>query len=193
MFSLTILETFAAFTGIIAVLLTAKQSLWCWPVALINVVLYAIVFYQAKLFADTALQLFYFCSSIYGWYYWKKNQEKSIHPVQRMSKANWILSLSSIILAFILLGFGLKNYTSASMPLTDSLCVAMSLCAQLLMAKRYLENWLIWIFADIIYVALFIFKELYLTAVLYAIFIAIAIAGYSEWKKTWISQNQLKV
>ena len=79
------------------------------------------------------------------------------------------------------------------MPLTDSLCVAMSLCAQLLMAKRYLENWLIWIFADIIYVALFIFKELYLTAILYAIFIAIAIAGYSEWKKTWISQNQLKV
>ena len=190
--SWSLLEIFAAITGLLAVYLTAKQIIWCWPVALINTILYTIVFYQSSLFADTGLQVFYFFSSIYGWFYWKKNDVKVLSPIKRIATQEYFWGSIFIFFSFLILGFGLKKYTQASMPLLDSFCVAMSLCAQIFMARRRLENWLIWISVDFIYVGLFIFKELYLTAILYALFIIIAIAGYIDWKKTWNSQHQLK-
>ena len=181
-----ILEIVAMVTGVIAVWLTAKNNIWCFPVGIINVCLYAFLFFSPaiRLYADGGLQLVYIVLLGYGWFNWKKiNAISSKANITRLPLHS-ILKLSVItVFATLLLGYLLKNYTDASFPFIDSLLTSASLVAQWMIAKKYLENWIVWIIADIIYIPIYISKNLPLTAVLYFIFLGLAIVGFIDWRK----------
>jgi len=170
-------------TGLLCVYLAAKNVIWNWPLAIISVSFYAFIFFEKHLFADAGLQLYFLAMNIYGWYHWsKRSPAENVVPVVRITHMQMIASVAGIAAVTLFLGSVLK-YTTASYPYLDSFCAACSVVAQLLLARKVLENWLIWTFVNAIYVGIYIFKDLHLTAIMYAIYIPIVVLGYIDWKK----------
>ena len=187
----TWLEIIGVITGLACVYLAALNKILNWPIAIISVSIYIFIFFDAHLFADMGLQLYFLVMNIYGWYYWsRKSATEKKAPVMLISRKEIILSVIAITIFTFILGSILK-YTTASFPFLDSFCTACSLVAQVFLARKVLENWLIWIFVDIIYVGVYIFKGLDLTAVMYAIYVAIALLGYIDWRKDYRKQIAL--
>lgn len=176
-------EIVAVTTGLLCVYLAAKNNIWNWPFAILSVSIYIFIFYEARLFADMGLQFYLLAMNIYGWYYWSKKHVGDVkQPVIHLKKNEALLTALGVALITVFLGSVLK-YTPASYPYLDSFCAACSLAAQLLLARKVLENWLIWIFVDVVYVGIYIFKDLHLTAIMYAIYVVLALIGYLDWKK----------
>lgn len=177
------LEILGFLTGLIGVWLSIRQSVWCWPVAIVNVGLYFFVFLNNQLYGDMALQVFFAIVSVYGWYFWLKggaNHQTAL--VSQLQPKNQVIQVLLLLISTALLGFFLRYETNASFPWLDSFCTIGSVIAQFLQARKKLENWLIWIAVDIIYTGIYLYKELYLTAALYAFFIWLAFIGFSSWK-----------
>ena len=144
---------------------------------------------NAKLYADMVLQVYFIITSCYGWYFWS-HKSKSIVLVSSITKKGVLFSATAIVTVTTLLGFILENKTDASFPWIDSFCTACSIVATILLARKVMENWLIWIFVDIIYVGVYIDKDLHNTAAMYTFYIYIAALGYLNWKKEFRLQNR---
>jgi nicotinamide mononucleotide transporter len=175
------LEVIATLFGIVGVWLTVKQNIWCYPSGIINVALYSILFLRSKLYADASLQIVYVIVLVYGWIQWNKEQQKKL-VTSRTSIQWWMILIAAAAIATVLIGYLFEKYTDASLPFLDSALTVASLIAQWMIAKKKIENWILWIIADVIYVGMYIYKHLYLTSVLYAIFIPLAIVGWRQWK-----------
>ena len=154
-----------------------------------NVTLYSVVFYGAKLYADMGLQVVYLILSVYGWYEWKYGgKDRTELRVTRAPTRLLALAAVSAVVFAITLGTILSRVTDAALPWLDSATTSTSLVAQFMMTRKILENWLIWAVVDVVYVGMFIYKELYLTAGLYAVFFVLAVAGYRQWKRTVVTR-----
>jgi nicotinamide mononucleotide transporter len=178
-------EVLAVITGIISVYLSTRENIWSWPTALVNVALYFVVFYETKLYADMGLQVVYFALSLYGWYEWLYGGENrtELH-VSRSSPALGVRLAMIGIACVAILGTALARFTDAALPYIDSATASTSLVAQWMMTRKILENWAVWIAVDVVYIAMFVFKRLYLTAGLYAVFLVLAVMGYIQWKRS---------
>jgi nicotinamide mononucleotide transporter len=187
----SLLEWFGVFTGILCVWLAAKNNIYNWPIAIVSVIIYIFIFFESKLYADMGLQVYFFAMNVYGWYFWSKNRNnpEASRPIAIIRKKEIILSILGVIVFTLILGFLLKKNTDASFPFLDSFCTACSLIAQVFLARKVLQNWLIWIFVDIIYVGMYISKDLQATAVMYALYVYIASVGYLDWRKTYREQT----
>ena len=183
-------EVLAVITGIISVYLSTRENIWSWPTALVNVALYFVVFLEAKLYADMGLQALYFALSLYGWYEWLYGGEnRSELRVSRTPRALGIrLAIIGIACAAVL-GTLLARFTDAALPYIDSATTSTSLVAQWMMTRKILENWSVWVAVDVVYIAMFIFKRLYLTAGLYAVFLVLAVMGYVQWKRSLVARS----
>lgn len=180
------LEIAAVIFNLIAVILVVRQSIWNWPIAIVGVVLFAIVFYQEKLYADMGLQIVFLILSIYGWYNWANpntNTSKNL-PIKLIPGEYMTYLIIIGVATTFSTGFLLAKYTDADIPYIDSFTTVISLTAQWMLARKYLENWLLWIFVDFIYVFVYLYKDLYYTSILYGLFFGLAIWGYYSWKKS---------
>jgi nicotinamide mononucleotide transporter len=179
------LELVAAITGAVSVWLSVRQNIWSWPTAIVNVVLYAVVFWENKLYADMGLQVVYAVLSLYGWYEWRFGGEgrTELRVTRTPRQLGALLTLIAAV-GSALLGTLLRHTTDAALPFMDSFLSSTSLVAQWMMTRKLLENWLVWIFVDVLYVGMFLFKGLYLTAGLYAVFLALAVRGYLDWRRS---------
>ena len=182
------LELIAAVVGAVSVYLSVRQNIWSWPTAIVNVVLYTLVFYDAKLYADMGLQVIYAVLSLYGWYEWLHGGENKteLHVSRTRPRLGVVLAMIGLAGAGIL-GVVLRGATDAALPFMDSFLSSTSLVAQWMMTKKKLENWLVWIAVDMLYVGMFIFKHLYLTAGLYAVFLVLAVRGYIDWRRSLVT------
>ena len=178
-------EVLAVIFGIVSVYLSTREHIWSWPTALVNVALYFVVFYEAKLYADMGLQVVYFALSLYGWYEWLYGGENrtELH-VSRTSRRLGVRLLVIGTVSAVLLGTLLARFTDAALPYVDSATTSTSLVAQWMMTRKILENWAVWVAVDVVYVGMFIFKHLYLTAGLYTVFLVLAVMGYVQWKRS---------
>jgi nicotinamide mononucleotide transporter len=179
------LELAAVAITLVSVVLTVRQNIWCWPTGLVSVSLYAVLFWQSRLYADMGLQVVYFGLSIYGWYEWLHGGVA--HTELKVTRTPQKLLVGSIVAGLVfsaLLGWLLHRTTNAALPWLDSTLTGFSLVAQWLMTRKHLENWIIWIVVDVVYVGMFIYKELLLTAALYALFLILASRGYTEWRNS---------
>ena len=192
--AMSLFELVGALTGVIGVWLAARQSVWTWPVSLVSVAMYVIVFYDARLYADMGLNAFYVVTSLYGWYVWlyggKGHTERKVGKVGRKEFA----VLLTLGVAFTLgLGYFLENYTDADLSYTDSATTAISLIGYWMMAKKQIENWIVWLVVDVVYVGVYTYKELYITSVLYFIFLILCIVGYLDWKKSLETNKKMQM
>ncbi|QNK62686.1 nicotinamide mononucleotide transporter [Pedobacter sp. PAMC26386] len=180
------LEWCGVITGTLCVWLAAKNNILNWPLAIISVLIYIFIFFESKLYSDMGLQVYFLVTNTYGWYFWSKNRNnpETSRPVSVITNTEMGFSAIAIVLLTILPGTLLHYFTKASYPFLDSFCTACSLVAQIFLARKVLQNWLIWIFVDIIYVGVYISKDLYATAIMYALYVYIAWVGYQGWKKS---------
>ncbi|MCE7067549.1 nicotinamide riboside transporter PnuC [Dyadobacter sp. CY326] len=178
------LEILGFITGAIYVYFNTRQNAWGWLFGIINAALYAVVFWQVRLYADTGLQGYYFVTSIYGWWMWKfggKNHD-GISVTRTPARLYTIFELIFIV-GTVSWGFLLGKFTNASLTYADSALTIGSLIGQYMLARKYLENWILWIIADACYVVMYFYKNLHLTAILYAVFLALAVIGYVQWRR----------
>jgi len=179
------LEITATLFGVVCVYLSARQNVWTCPTGLVNVLLYVVVFWQARLYAYMGLQVLYAGAAIYGWWNWLHGgQSGGELPVTR-TPAHWLLALvaGGAALSWAL-GTWLRTHTDAALPYLDSSLSAFSVVAQWQMTRKWVENWMLWILLDAIYIGMFINKELYPTAAQYTVFLGLAVMGLRDWTRS---------
>lgn len=176
-------ELFAAALGVIAVWLTARQNPWCWPIGLVSVMIYSWVFFGVKLYSDMLLQMIYAVLQVYGWLQWTRyGTGRPGRAVTALQGSSVFAGLGVGVLAGLTLGALMAYFTDAAQPWLDAALTGFSLVAQVWMAQKRVQCWPLWIVLDVIFVGLFIYKELFLTAGLYALFTLLAIQGWREWR-----------
>jgi nicotinamide mononucleotide transporter len=173
------LEIVAVAFSLAGVWLTAMRKPLCWPVGLVSVLLYAKVFFDAKLYSDLLLQGFFAGMILYGWHGWRKGalDAGGVVEVGRVSPRGWIAGFVAGAAGTVALGALMAHFTDAAVPWLDAGLTSFSLVSQYWTARRWIETWWLWIAVDVIYTGLFLSKELYLTAVLYALFVGLAVRG----------------
>ena len=181
------LEGIAAAFGVVSVYLSTRQNIWSWPTAIANVALYSVVFYNGRLYGQMGLQAIYLVLSIYGWYQWLHGgSEKTELRVSRASPRLLAVLTSTNLVAWVVLAAVLRR-TDAALPWLDALLTTTSLVAQWMMTRKILQNWILWIAVDIVYVPMFISQRLYATALLYAAFLVLAVMGFVEWRRSIVA------
>jgi nicotinamide mononucleotide transporter len=177
------LEAASFLTGAVCVWLTVKENVWNFPIGLINVATFLVVFARAGLLADAGLQAVYFVLCCRGWYLWACGGAD--HAGLRVARASGLERLG-VVAAVVAMTASLWPFLArwgGSAPFWDALTTSVSLGAQWLLNRKRLESWLAWILVDAIYVPLYASKSLYLTSVLYAIFLGMAVLGLIEWRR----------
>ncbi len=177
------IELIGSCLGIIYVLLASRQNIWCWLIGILSCGLYIMVFFIEKLYGDMSLQVFYLIMGIYGWILWhsKRNNSEEI-KIHYIKLFQFIYLLVFIFISTV--GFGyILSLTEDPIPYWDGFTNALGLAGTWMTARKYIENWLLWIFANIVCAAIYYYKGLYPTVVFYLIMSLLALRGYYLWKK----------
>jgi len=180
------IEIAGVILSLIYLYLSIKQKVSLWIFGFLSSVLYIIVFFNTKFYADMSLQFYYLVISIYGWYNWKygKPDSESKLPATKISKRLILQLVLSSILIYSIYYLVLAKFTDSTIPKADSLVGMLSVIGTWMLARKLIENWLVWIVADGIATGLFYYKGLYLTSALFIIYTIMAVIGYIQWKKT---------
>ena len=177
-------ELVAFALGIANIVLLIRRNVWNYPFGIAMVAIYFFIFEEAKLYSDALLQLFFLAVQLYGWWHWTRaRSETGEIRVELLQPATRLLLAGSSLAAIAAWGALMATTTDASYPYVDASAAILSVYAQVLLARRYLENWVIWILVDVISVGLYAAKGLWLTLVLYVIFLALATLGLLRWRQ----------
>jgi nicotinamide mononucleotide transporter len=176
-------EALGFITGAACVYLVVRRSIWNFPLGIANNLFFFVLFVESRLFGDAGLQVVYLALGVQGWYNWLYGGEgRTPLRVTRASKELLLNVAGAIIIGSGLLIFALR-YARGSAPALDALTTVMSLAAQYLLNRKVIENWAVWIAADVIYIYLYSVRGLHLTAVLYFIFLCLCVAGWRSWRR----------
>jgi nicotinamide mononucleotide transporter PnuC len=197
------IEIAGVLVSALAIWLTARRKMACWPVGLLSVALYGWIFFDAKLYSDMLLQGAFAVMQVYGWWRWlvpaasggaadapaSVNGGAPLIDVRPASTAVLLRGLLAGVIGSVLLGGVMAHLTDAALPWVDASLSAFSLVAQYWTARRYIASWVLWVVVDCIYVGMFVFKDLYPTSLLYAFFVALAVAGWRDWHRAVRKQD----
>ena len=177
------LEIVAVVFSLLSVVYAMRRRVATWPTGIVGVMAYTIVFARTRLYADMALQVVFLAQGLYGWANWRNASANAdaAAPIATMSNSARLGVAVAVVASVATLWQLLARYTDAASPLWDATVSVLSLAANWLLARRLLENWVLWILADVLYVGLFWSKGLRLSAGLYAIFLVLAVAGLLRW------------
>ena len=186
------IEIIGAVIGLVYLYLEFKANKWLWPVGVVMPIVYVWIFFQSKFYADMGVNIYYFFASIYGWILWSKHQKNNQEELLiTYTPKRYIVPISIIgILLFAIIAFILVRFTDSPVPYGDSFTTALSILGMWLLARKHVEQWWFWFFVNIISCALYLWKGLYTTSILFAIYSIISVFGYYKWKKMMVSQNQ---
>ena len=181
------IEVCGTLTGLIYLWFSVRQSILTWPAGLLTSLLYIWIFFSAKFYAGMGLQFYYVVISIYGWWSWlnatpDNSGEKVLH-VSRTEMNLWMWLFIINLLLFVLIAYILVNFTDSPIPYWDAFTTALSIIATWMLARKKFEHWLLWMLIDTISIGLYIYRELYPTAILFIAYTIMAVVGYFEWRK----------
>ena len=183
---LSIIEIIGTILGFAAVILMIKEHIWCWPVGIANAILYSLMFYQAKLYSDTILHIVYIILFLYGWYEWLYGgKNKTELKIRKTKRIEYIISFFFACLGIFSLGYYFDNKTDADFAYLDATTTILSFIAQWMLAKKLLENWILWFIIDILASIIYLYKGLYFTSALFFTYLVLATIGYLKWKKEY--------
>lgn len=187
------LEIAAVGFGLLYLVLAIRQNIWCWPAALLGVLLSLVLFYEARLYMESALQLFYAAMAFYGWQQWRAGRRDHRAraadglPVAVWSARQHALAIGGTLLASAVLGWFLAK-TDAAFPYLDSFTSVGAIVTTYMVAKKILENWIYWFVIDGIGVYLHTARGLYLYAALFVLYLFMVVAGFMRWRRDWRAQ-----
>jgi nicotinamide mononucleotide transporter len=178
------IEMIAVACGLANVLLIIRRSMWNFPFGLVMVVLYGKIFFEFKLYSDVILQVYFFVIQLFAIVWWLRGQQDNGDIiVRRLPPATLVLLLPGAGLGIALIGTLMARFTDASLPFWDAGILVLSVIAQTLLARRFVENWFFWIATDILAIGVFLAKGLGPTAALYAVFLGLALWGLFQWRQ----------
>lgn len=179
------IEIVAVVATLASVWLSVRRNILTWPTGIIGVSAYFVVFLRERLYADMALQVLFFVQCSYGWWAWRRSELRAEPPIRTLSaRGRFAVALGVAAVAWTV-GTLLDRFTNASAPYWDASASVLSITANQLLARRLLENWILWVIADALYVGIFVWKALYLSAGLYALFLGMVIAGLLRWSREY--------
>ena len=186
----TPVELIAVFFGLLCVWSMKKESILAFPFGIINVLIYSYICFTAKLYAYAGINLFYFVMSVYGWYNWlrKGNNDEKIR-ITECSKKEMFWDSFAILVLFFILWILLKRLTDSVVPAWDAITTSIYIIGMWFLARKKIENWILWIAGDFISIFLFAYEKLYFSSFQFLVFTIIAVLGYLEWKKKLISSD----
>lgn len=181
------LELFGTLFGILYIILEVKQRPSMWIIGIVTSLFYIFVFFRSKFYADMSLNMYYVVISIYGWYHWKISPQQAQGqsaelPIRRISAALAIRVIAASIILFIALAYTLLH-TDSPVPYGDAFTTALSIVATWMLAHKIIEQWFFWIIINAVSMYLYWDKELYITVVLFAVYLSLAVVGYRAWHK----------
>lgn len=180
--TLTWTEVLGFATGALCVWLVLRRNIWNFPVGIANNIFFIFLFVGAGLYADAGLQVVYIGLGLLGWYWWLRGgPDHTALTVRRAPRWIWPAAITAIAAGTLTLHWLLTNHTDSTVAGWDALTTSMSLVAQLMLNRKWIENWIVWIAADVIYIGLYAVKGLYLTSILYAVFLGLCVAGLRTW------------
>jgi len=178
------IEIAAALLGVINVLLVVRRSTWNYPFGIAMVSLYFFVFWEAKLYSDALLQVFFLLIQVYGWWAWfhaaHVDHGVAVGWMDWKRRLSW---LTGTALAVVIWGTGMARFTDAAAPYADATIAGLSVAAQILQSLRRVECWVLWIAVDALAIGLFAWRGLFVTSSLYALFFVLAVVGLFEWRR----------
>lgn len=184
------IELISAILGILGVWLNAKPHILGWPIGIISVILAGLVYFDSRLFAEFGLQIFYSVSGIYGWWKWTSNKEKaSSVKISRINNKELAISILGGVFLSLVIGYFLKTKTTADFPWIDSGLASFSLVAQIWLARKYIENWLLWGIINIVSIGLYLTKDLWFFFGYFSILLIMSVWGYYNWGRKLKSEN----
>jgi nicotinamide mononucleotide transporter len=177
-------EILAVVLALAYVLLAIRQSIACWVAAFISSCLYVWVFFDSRLYMDSALQVFYAVMAVYGFWQWRTVDKDGAHHVRRWSLSRNALAAAGILALSAVNGYFLSRYTPAAFPFIDSLVSWGAVFATFLVARKVYENWHWWLIIDAASACLYFAKGLYLTVLLFALYLGLIVIGMREWRRS---------
>ena len=185
------LEFVGLIIGLLYLYLEYKANIWLWPVGVIMPLVYIVICYQSKFYADMGIYIYYFFVSIYGWYIWSKSLKQTDEILISHLPRRYLVKLATIFLiTFAVIAFVLIRFTDSPVPYGDSFTTSLSILAMRMLAHKYIEQWLLWIVVNIVSTGLYFWKGLDTTAVLFIVYSIIPVFGYFKWKKMMVEQQQ---
>ena len=177
-------ELIGTIVGLIYLWLEYKASIHLWIAGIIMPAIYIFVYYDAGLYADFGINIYYLLVAVYGWIMWKYGGRVGKElPITSMPKCNVLPLTITAIAVFLLIAFVLIYFPDSTVPWLDSFTTALSIIGMWMLARKYIEQWWVWIIVDLVSSGLYIYKELYFTSALYLLYAIIAIFGYRKWKE----------
>jgi nicotinamide mononucleotide transporter len=183
--AVTWLELVAFVIAVAMVLFNIRVNPIAWPLAIVSSALYFLLFWQSRLYGDASLQILFIVVALWGWWQWQRGTQDDGRAlrVRRLGPRGRWLTLGALALAWPATGAFLKHFTDTDVPWWDAFPTAASLVGQWLLGRKYVENWPAWIVVNAVAVSLFAYKALWLTAVLYAVFIVLSVLGWRAWAR----------
>ncbi|MEA1876142.1 MAG: nicotinamide riboside transporter PnuC [Bacteroidota bacterium] len=186
------IEIAGAVISLIYLYFSIKQRILLWPFGVMSALFYILIYFQNKLYADMGLQVYYVVISIYGWMVWSRKSELSGKRNLNISHISLFQTIMLIVVFIILSGIFnwiLIEFTDSDVPFWDAITTAGGVVATWMLARKYIEHWLFWVLLNIISIGLYIYKGLYPTTILFAVYTTMALVGYRTWKKLLNDQS----
>ena len=190
------IEILGTAVGLIYLWLEYKASIYLWIAGIIMPAIYLYIYYNAGLYADFGINIYYLVIALYGFIAWKtgfsftkRDRESKELQITHISRKDISKAIVAYVMAQIVIAWLLINQTDSTVPLADSFTTALSIVGMWMLARKYIEQWWVWCVVDIASSALYIYKELYFTSILYLLYAIIAIFGYFKWKKMMLNEG----
>ncbi len=184
------IEILGTIVGLIYLWQEYRASIYLWITSIIMPAIYLYVYYQAGLYADFGINIYYLVIALYGWLAWRynfslrgKRADSKELSIGHISRVTFLRLFLLFLAAWAVISYILTHFTNSTVPFTDAFTTALSIVGMYMLARKYIEQWWVWLVVDVVSSALYIYKELYFTAALYALYAIIAIFGYRKWKQ----------
>lgn len=189
-----ILEIVGTIVGLVYLWLEYHANIYLWIAGIVMPAIYIFIYYEAGLYADFGINIYYLLAAIYGWLMWrygKRNKQERELPITKFPGKYLIPALLVFVLTLVGIAFILIRFTDSNVPWLDSFTTALSIIGMWMLARKYIEQWWVWIVVDVVCCGLYIYKELYFTSFLYGLYAIIAIFGYFKWRKLMLHESEI--
>ena len=189
-------EILGTVAGLLYLWLEYRASIYLWVASIIMPALYLVVYYDAGLYADMGINIYYLLIAIYGWAAWRygfslrRGSEGRELPISHTPAGLWLPLAGLTVLLFVAIAQVLIHFTDSTVPWADAFTTALSVVGMWMLARKYIEQWWVWLVVDVASVALYVYKDLHFTAVLYALYAVVAIFGYRKWKQLMCLEDE---
>ena len=186
-------EALAVLLAVAYLVLAARENIACWSCALVSSAIYIALFWKVRLLMEAALNVYYLLMALYGWYEWRYGGQGRGIGIRRWRWRQHLTVVAGVTFAAAVTGYLLSQHTDAAWPYVDSFTTWGSVVTTFMVARKILENWIYWLVLDAICIPLYIERGLYLTAVLFALYLVIVVIGFFNWRRLYVSERALAV